>query len=167
LDLITIRVPTRTDAVDDRVKEDHVSSSEPPSTGSKVRDSAFLGHFRTPFPRLTGTGERDLGSTFDRLAELLAGNRVGAAITFSIVPGENLDADPARSWSLRLGEQATTVSAERDERPDLEVILAEQTWWELAEGSVAPLEAFGRGRLRVLGDVRVARRFAGVLERVR
>lgn len=137
------------------------------SPGSRVRDSAFLSHFLVPFPRLTAAGGGDLDATFNRLADVLGGSPADATVTFSLVPGDDLDTDPARAWTLRLGADRTTVSAQRDARPDLEVVLAEETWWQLAEGALAPLEAFGRGRMLVIGDLRVARRFAGLLERAR
>jgi hypothetical protein len=144
-----------------------MTAREQPPTGPKVRDSAFLGHFLTPFPNLTAAGNRDLDSTFERLAELLGGSQIDATITFGLVPANDLDADPARFWSLRLAADRTTVNAQRDAEPNLEIILAEDTWMQLAEGTLSPLEAFGRGRMRVLGDLRVARRFAGRLEGVR
>jgi hypothetical protein len=131
------------------------------------RQSSFLSHFMSPFPRLTEATEaeeRDVGRSFERLAELLGGSRLRARVHFGIIDGDTLDADAVRSWSLDMGDDDCTVRAERAPDPDLEVLVSEDTWWQIAEGRLAPLEAFGRGAMRVRGDLRVARRFAGLLE---
>ena len=45
------------------------------------------------------------------------------------------------------------------ERPDLEIITDAETWTAIAEGKAAPLEAFGQGKVRVRGDIELARHF--------
>jgi putative sterol carrier protein len=42
------------------------------------------------------------------------------------------------------------------ERPSLEIITDARTWTEIATGRIAPLEAFGQGKVRVRGDIELA-----------
>jgi putative sterol carrier protein len=44
------------------------------------------------------------------------------------------------------------------ERPDVEIITRAETWWEIADGRLSPLEAFVKGRLRVRGKIELAKR---------
>lgn len=136
-------------------------SEGPPSTG-RVQDSSFSA-FMSPFPRLTEANERDLGNTFERLATLIGGSQLRARVHFGIVDGDTLYTDAMRSWSLDLDTDGCLVRAERAPDPDLEVLVSEETWWQIAEGALSPLEAFTKGAMRVRGDLRVARRFATLL----
>ena len=53
------------------------------------------------------------------------------------------------------GEKATVSTGPAD-KPDLELIMAPETWWEVASGRLAPHEAFSSGRMRVRGDTDLA-----------
>jgi hypothetical protein len=138
--------------------------SIPPQLADRVRVDPVLADFLSPFPRLTDSEKRDLGRTFERFGELIGGSEVRARVRFGVLQDDG-EGETVRSWSLELGPKACAVSAERVHRPDLEVLVAEETWWRLAEGIFAPLEAFGRGEMRVRGDIRLARRLVQLLRR--
>ena len=137
-------------------------SAEQQASG-RIQDSNFFSHFMTPFPRLAQAGKRDVGQTFERLAELVGGSPLRARVHFGIVDGDTLDSDAVRSWSLELGTDHCQVRVARTPDPDLELLLKEETWWQIADGALPPLEAFGKGAMRVRGDLRVALRFVGLL----
>jgi hypothetical protein len=127
-----------------------------PELAERLRGHPVLGDFLSPFPRLTDSAEDDLGRTVDRLGELVGGSDVRGRVHFG---------GAVRSWSLELGPDACKVSAHRTHRPDLEVLVAEETWRRLADGTLSPLEAFGRGDMRVRGDIALASRFVRLLRR--
>jgi SCP-2 sterol transfer family len=133
-----------------------------PKWAEQLRGDPVLADFLSPLPRLTEPGEDDLGRTFERLGEIVGGSKLRARVHFRVVEGEG-KSERARSWSLELGPDACSVSAERTHRPDLEVLVTEATWRRLAEGAISPLEALGQGGLRVRGSVRLARQLVWLL----
>jgi hypothetical protein len=133
----------------------------PRRQAERLRDDPVLADFLSPLPRLTEPGEEgDLGRTFERLGELVGGSEVRARVHFRILEG---DGETIRSWSLELGPDGYSVTTEPAHRPDLEVLVTEEAWRRLAEGTVSPLEAFGLGGMRVRGNIRVARRLVRLL----
>jgi hypothetical protein len=114
-----------------------------------------LRDFSLPLAALVEPDAPDLNESFDRL-----GQRVGAAPEPLTVQFEVSD---ARSWYLDVGPTGCTVSEQAHGSPDVEVILDSDAWRRIASGNMSPLEAFGRGQLRVRGDIAVARRFARLL----
>ncbi|HEX2294102.1 MAG TPA: SCP2 sterol-binding domain-containing protein, partial [Actinomycetota bacterium] len=60
------------------------------------------------------------------------------------------------SFVVHTGAEGSKVTSEVVGRPDVEVIVSAETWNEIAAGAISPLEAFGRGLMRVRGDVNVA-----------
>jgi putative sterol carrier protein len=97
--------------------------------------------------------ERDLGATFQRMAELLERSEEPARVQFRILDGEK-----QLYWWLELGSTACRSHAEKDERPDFEIITKAETWWQIAEGLLAPLRAFTQGKMRVRGDIELGKR---------
>jgi hypothetical protein len=97
--------------------------------------------------RLTDRRPQDPGPTFQRLAELLSNCGDNGILRFTL-----LSASGSESWSLAPHAGSYRLSKDAPEVPDLELISKQETWWEIAEGSLSPLEAFALGRMRVLGD---------------
>jgi putative sterol carrier protein len=59
-------------------------------------------------------------------------------------------------WAVSLEDhQARAVGADR---PDVEMLTSVETFWQLADGSYSPVEAFLNGRLRVRGDKQLGKR---------
>lgn len=116
--------------------------------------------FAVAFPKLRDSPERDLAQSFGRLAELTSTSVRAGTVTF----GVRRDSGVAHfSWPLKAA--SPQVASERPDSPDLEVLLSEETWWALADGTVTPLDAFGQGRIRLLGDVALARSLAAAVTR--
>jgi putative sterol carrier protein len=126
----------------------------------RIRDEPVLGDFATPLPRLSREGSDDLGATFERLSELIGASKETTTLNFRI-------ADDAGShlWSVTTEPGGCSVTTELTRAPDLEVIVDAETWSQIANGSVSPLEALGRGKMRVRGDVSRARRIVRRLRR--
>jgi hypothetical protein len=102
---------------------------------------------------LTEPREENLDQTFQRLADSLRDSGTTATVQCTI-----LVADSPRHWTLDLQESDCRLQSEPVERPDLGIITRDTTWWEIAEGSLSPLEAFRQGRLRILGDTELGSR---------
>ncbi|WP_189077597.1 SCP2 sterol-binding domain-containing protein [Mangrovihabitans endophyticus] len=135
-------------------------SDEPTSADFRdvARASPFLRLYAGAFPDLTATAGGEIGKTFERLGELVAGapaappGAAPASLCFRIGA-----VDSTRAWTLTITEGRCDVAAGPADSAGLQVILAEDTWWEIAGGKILPLEAFGRGRMRVRGDIMLAR----------
>jgi SCP-2 sterol transfer family len=106
-----------------------------------------LSDFVRPFPDTVRGKRSDFGASFKRIAETVAKGRRAGTIQFTIQDGRS-----TRRWCLTITPDGSNVSESRMEKPDLEILTDAESWAE-----VAPLEAFGRGRLRVRGDIELAR----------
>jgi hypothetical protein len=108
--------------------------------------------FAVAFPKLHDSAERDLARSFGRLAELTSASALSGTVTFGVT-----QASAVTHFSWQLKAASPQMARERAESPDLEVLLSEETWWALADGTATPLDAFGQGRIRLLGEVELAR----------
>ena len=125
----------------------------------RLRADAVLSDFVAPFPNLLGRDPKDLAAGFKRMADLLGKSRRSALIRFTIGEGK-----APRSWCLALTPEKCNVSEEKVERTDLEVLTSKKVWSQVASGKLSPLEAFGQGKLRVRGDIGIARLLARRLQ---
>jgi putative sterol carrier protein len=114
--------------------------------------SPLFSDFLEPFPNLLGRRGAALGGSFKRIAQAMSKSKRTASIQFTIQAGQR-----ARQWCVHLSPKGAEVSEGAVERPQLEIIADTECWTQVASGELAPLEAFGRGRLRVRGSVELAR----------
>jgi hypothetical protein len=122
-----------------------------------AKRSAVLSPFDARWPALVSP-DSDLEAGFQRISE-----RLGAVPFRSVVQVQiREDAGPV-SWSLQIGPEGTTAHAGVLQAPDLEVRTDAATWRQIVAGLQSPLSAFGAGKMRVIGDVKAARRIASRL----
>lgn len=107
------------------------------------------------YAKLTRLGEpgAEVGRSFERMAELLAGSPETGIVQFQILSG-----DRRLSWCLEMTGKECRVSTEPVAGPDLDVLVREETWRHIAEGGLSPIEAFGRGKMRIRGNIELATR---------
>lgn len=106
--------------------------------------------------RLTEPTRPALSGTFERVAEILARAPAGPLrLQFSLV---EVDTEESAVWTVAVDEDGGKAAQGSGERPDIEIITRAETWWDIADGELSPLEAFVSGRLRVRGDIGLARR---------
>ena len=86
------------------------------------------------------------------LAELTSTSARPGTVTFGVTQASGVT---HFSWPLKTA--SPPMARERSESPDLEVLMSEETWWALADGTVTPLDVFGQGHIRLLGEVALAR----------
>ena len=118
---------------------------------NRLREDSILGDFTIPLK--VSAGSDDLARSFDEVCRLLGSATDAFTLTFRVD-----DASNERTWSLEAGPDGCRVTDHQESAPDLEIFVDSQTCKQLLSGSIVPLEAFGRGRMRVRGDVRLARR---------
>jgi hypothetical protein len=103
---------------------------------------------------LTEPGEADLGPAFRRMGEFLQRSEVRARVQFR-VQGEQ----EWRYWWLELSPEAPNrVHVGQTKNPDLEIVTRYETCWQMAEGSLSPLEAFMHGKMRARGNLELGQR---------
>jgi hypothetical protein len=125
----------------------------------------LLADFVAPFPDLLAQAGGDLEASFAQVARLMGRGRRAAFIRFTIgrAGGEaapDAGLDTVRRFHLGVTTQACTVIADDAGRADLEVLTTTDVWTAIAAGRLSPLAAFGTGKLRVRGDIGLARQMA-------
>lgn len=130
-------------------------------TGGKIAErlegDPLLKDFLTPFPNLLQTD--DIAGSFQRMAESLGKTNFRGPIQFSIREGGK-----QRRWCLVSAGGGCRVSEDQVERPRLEILTDADSWMEVAKGKLSPLEAFALGKMRVRGDIKLARLLARRLQ---
>jgi putative sterol carrier protein len=101
---------------------------------------------------LTGGKDADLDAAFQQAAQMLTEPAQRARIQLRVLT----DAEPL-FWCLEMTGERCSAQRGRVEHPDLEVISREETWRQIVDGSVSPIEAFLGGNLRVRGDLEIAK----------
>ncbi|HEU4456564.1 MAG TPA: SCP2 sterol-binding domain-containing protein [Longimicrobium sp.] len=117
----------------------------------QFEDDPVLSEFARPFPDLLGDDD-DIGGSFEQIARALGKSKRTGSIQVSVGEGRK-----TRRYGLAMTPGACEVTGEAIESPDLEIITDAKTWADIASGRVAPLEAFGSGKVRVLGSIEMAR----------
>ncbi len=124
---------------------------------NQIRKSPSVSEFCDPLPRLIDAGVADLSRSIRRFGEI-----IGTTQKQPVSLGFHIIGDATRYWRLQIGPQGPKVSEEADDaktpRPDIEVVTSDQTWRNIAEGTLSPMSAMIAGQLRFRGDVALARR---------
>ncbi len=96
---------------------------------------------------------RALKTSMTRLASELQGTSERGILQFRV-----LDGATRHVWCLRLKDKTVAQPGPTEETPDLEIVLRQDTWQEIACGQLSPVDAYLGGRLRVRGDYEMAKR---------
>jgi putative sterol carrier protein len=118
---------------------------------AKIETDSVLADFAQPLPRLV-KGKADIEGTLAAVARQLSKSKRSATLQFTLREGRR-----NRQWCLTMSPEGCTVAPSAIKQPDLEVMTDAESWMAIASGEVAPLEAFAAGKLRLIGDVELAR----------
>lgn len=121
-------------------------------------DDPVLRDFVAPITVSTGGS---IEETIARVAATVRWTRPSAVVRFTI-----LQPTPARSWALDLSRDGCRIGESRDEVPDLEILTTADVFQKIFAGELAPLDAFGEGRMRVRGSLELARALVRKLREV-
>ena len=126
----------------------------------RIGEDSVLGDFAVPLPQLSlSTRRDDLQGTFERLGELIDKSGKQTTVNFKV-----RDETGVHTWSLKTGPNGSTVVREDMPLSDFEISVSAETWFQLANGEISPLEAFVQGKMRVRGNVNIARRIIRLLQ---
>lgn len=106
---------------------------------------------------LAGVDSSQLAASFDQMAKSLQGASLSGVVRFTL-----LDEPQTQSFVISLHGKGAKVESEA-KKVDFEVITSAQTWLAIAEGKLAPLDAFTKGEMRVRGDYKLGIRIMKVL----
>jgi putative sterol carrier protein len=103
-------------------------------------------------PLLSTVASSQLAASFDQMTKLLHGAPFSGTARFTLVS----DPQP-QSFTISIHEGSAKVDAEA-EKVDFEIVTTPETWLAIAEGNLAPLDAFMQGKMRVRGDYKLGQR---------
>jgi hypothetical protein len=126
----------------------------------RARAEPVLGDFAVPLPKLARAGSTGIGASFEELAKVIGVSKETTTVTFRVTEPRKVHV-----WSLSSGPSGSRVTTGDPQPPDLEVLLDAETWKQIAAGALSPLEAFGRGKMRIRGDLNLARRIVRRIHR--
>ena len=95
----------------------------------------------------------ELEPTLKRVAEALGDSGERGLVQVRILGGHG----PSH-FHFKVTPKRCTVQTEEGEKPALELIAREKTVWSVLDGSLSPLEAFLRGKMRIRGDAALGQR---------
>lgn len=107
--------------------------------------------------KLTEPTRPELATTFNRVAEILAKAPKVRPLQLQISILDD-DTEEPTVWAVAIDKDGGKAVQGASEQTDVEIITRAETWWEIAEGRLSPLEAFVSGRLRVRGNIELAKR---------
>ncbi|MEU5877661.1 SCP2 sterol-binding domain-containing protein [Spirillospora sp. NPDC047279] len=90
--------------------------------------------------------------------ERLAADLKGGGVDDKVVLQVSVGADDATDDRRYLTASPGRAGGDRVSRPDVEVVIAPETFWKMAEGAYSPVAALQDGRLRLRGDMTLAKR---------
>jgi putative sterol carrier protein len=102
---------------------------------------------------LTRRHREDVGDALREMASLASKSAERGRIQLRLVRGEQ-----SSVWTIELGGRAGKVTERASGKPNLELVTRDETWAQIAEGALSPLEAFLTGNLRIRGDAELGKR---------
>jgi len=116
----------------------------------------------SPFARLqplVSGSAADVGGSMTELAQALASYGAPARIHLRLIDDSGSD-DGTDHWDVEAGAKKSVARQGQPKAPDVTIVLRRSTWMQIAHGQISPFDALFAGRLRVGGDVELAKRLA-------
>jgi putative sterol carrier protein len=106
-----------------------------------------------PLRALLRSDETDLKQSLQKLSAELASFDAPMRLQVQVLEGSN-----RHDWELECGRARISASRQSANDADVRVVVRHDTWLQIAHGKLNPFEAFISGKLRVGGDVELAKR---------
>jgi putative sterol carrier protein len=103
--------------------------------------------------RRLADGKSGVKASLEGMVSSLGATKEKGKIQLSLVSG-----DDRKHWSIDLSGKEGRIAQAASKSPELEVVMSEETWLQIASGEVPPHEAYGRGMISVRGDLELGRR---------
>ena len=97
--------------------------------------------------------EEDVEKSFSRIATALSSLPSPVSVDVRLLDGESVDV-----WALEASQSASQARRAEPDEPDIRVVLKQETWVSIAQGRLSPYDALFDGKLRVGGDLDLAKR---------
>jgi hypothetical protein len=126
--------------------------------GGKIRRENTLEAAASPFGRLAplvADDGQDAATSLTKLAEALAGFGTPARIHLRLL--DNDDLEKIDHWDVEVGSPKGTARRGEPKAADVVVVLRHDTWLQIAQGRLSPFDALFAGKLRVGGNVELAK----------
>jgi putative sterol carrier protein len=120
---------------------------------SSMGESSIAVERFASFRPLIRTSRDDLRDSFQQMGQALADAKEQTRIHFRLV-----DSRKREAWTLDIGPGKSRVQDKHVGKPKLEIITRTETWGDIAQGKLSPVEAFFKGKMRVRGDITMAKR---------
>jgi len=98
----------------------------------------------------------DAAASFNGLSRALRDYGALVRIHVRIVTGDA--GEKVTHWDVEGGTSRATARRGRPKKADVHVVMRPETWTQIASGQLAPYEALLSGKLRVGGDLELAKR---------
>jgi len=122
--------------------------------GKKPPDAASAMQFACLKP-LAGAQQTDVTETFQSLAQALHSYGSPVRLHLRLVDGEKFD-----HWDVEGGAKAPAARRSAPKNADVHVVMRHDTWIAIASGELAPFDAMFAGKLRVGGNLELAKNIA-------
>ncbi len=99
---------------------------------------------------IAGDKGRGIVDSFEKVARKLERTEERGVVQIRI-----LAEDEEHYWRVEMEKGECRLHEGSIQKPSLEIITREETWREISEGSLSPMEAFLHGRMRVRGDLKM------------
>jgi SCP-2 sterol transfer family len=106
-----------------------------------------------PLRALLKSDETDLTQSLQQLSAELASFDAPMLLQVQVLEGSS-----THDWELECGRDRVSASRRSANEVDVRVVVRHDTWLQIAHGKLNPFDAFITGKLRVGGDVELAKR---------
>ena len=106
-----------------------------------------------PLRALLKSDETDLTQSLQNLSAELASFDAPIRLQVQVLEGSS-----THDWELECGRDRVSASRRLANEADVRVVVRHDTWLQIAHGKLNPFDAFISGKLRVGGDVELAKR---------
>ena|SRR6516225_7841881 len=101
---------------------------------------------------VTGRG-RDVETSLSKLSQSLGHFDKPARIHVQLIDGNRCE-----DWEVAAGSKKASARKAKPKTSDVRVVLRKDTWTQIASGRLSPYDALFSGKLRIGGDVELAKR---------
>ena len=106
-----------------------------------------------PLKSLVSGRGRDVEASLSKLSQSLGSFDQPLRIHVQLIDG-----DKCEDWEVAAGSKKASAKRAKPKTSDVRVVLRKDTWAQIAGGRLSPYDALFSGKLRIGGDVELAKR---------